>query len=275
MKHNEKKRLSSNLRRRVDGSFTVVDSVDHPLVLRSVDILSGGSAGLTAIMVMSAAEVRQPKLFYARLALNRLALPPHTRFVFVGTDEKEFVGGSWEGFSATLSLEESSTEREIARIVESPQRLSQIKYSEKLDNLYQRRFGESYRLARILQHRALRKGESFLDTHSDMHRTSRKPLRDLLSENVEAAFFAAPPNTSAVANLTLKEADRWFDLPSGELWTTEESAGVAFAETFPKARSDPDKVMRCAAFAGWVLAPAHGYNSPEEIAKLIEKYTRL
>ena len=83
------------------------------------------------------------------------------------------------------------------------------------------------------------------------------------------------PCVPAIATLALEGAERWFALDDGEPLPVDRAAGAVFADSYPVSRGDPDKVLRAAAFAGWVLAPRHGKRSQSEVAELIARYARL
>lgn len=56
---------------------------DHPYLLTSPDVLVAGHGGLVAVFLEHAVEARNPRALATRQILSTLALPSHTRFVFV------------------------------------------------------------------------------------------------------------------------------------------------------------------------------------------------
>ena len=131
------------------------------------------------------------------------------------------------------------------------------------------RFADTYRLARVL-----RRGFK-ADTRDRGEQPSRKPSRDRISEEVEAAFYQETPTLGAVSHLTVLEADRWYGLIDGEVEPRYSAANALFVPNYPEVRGDPDKALRAAAFAGWVMAPTHSKRSFDDVGELIERYTRL
>lgn len=259
--------VARNLRNALGDDFVVIEAPDHPLVLRSVDVLAGGRAGLTAVIMANAEEVRRPKLLTSRVILNMVALPSNTNFVYLAPS-----GGSKApslSFAAELNEDDQRWKRELVRIVAEPQHLTRRRSAEKMQQRSESRFADTYRLARILHHR------SKAETGQRPPRSSRSPSRDMISGEVEAAFFYGTPSVPALAHLTWEGAERWFDTPDGEPTPTPAPAAAAFVDGYPRSPGDPDKVLRAAAFAGWVLAPARSPRSVEQIGDLVLRYTRL
>lgn len=267
--HIRRREIANYLRRESDGnSVIVVVAPDHPLVMRSVDVLVGGPSGLTAIIMSSAEEVRRPHLLQARLTLNKVALPPETRFVYIARSDETDLKSS-ESFSAIVNLGYKGAREEILSISANPHRLSRRPDTGKIQQMSERRFADTYRLSRILQRHKIRE-----DARPERVR-SRSPSRDRFSNGVEAAFFLSEPTPRALFQLTPVGTDRWFRSNGGEPEPTDEPAGVIFAFDYPRTVGDPDKVLRASAFAGWVFAPSDASRSPEQIADLVARFAVL
>jgi hypothetical protein len=263
--HVRRREIADHLRRTVGGNSIVVAAPDHPLVLRSADVLVGGPSGLTAIVMASAEESRLPNLLQTRLTLNKMALPPETRFVYVtGTDE--IWAKSGELFSAVIDLSDRGAKQELSSITANPHRLSRRSDVGKNQRLAERRFADTYRLSRILQRHRIKEGTKpeSIRSHSANH--------DRFSNGVEAAFFMSEPTPRAVLQLTPMGTDRWFRSIEGEPEPTGEPAGIIFAFDYPRTVGDPDKVLRAGAFAGWVFAPSDASRSREQIADLVARF---
>lgn len=259
--------LSSRLQRLLGADFIVAKSPDHPLVMRSVDILIGGNAQLTAVMIMSAAEQKDSRVFLARLALNKLALPSHTNFVHIER---------WPGkpaladnVSVTLSLSDPELLKELASLAVTPVRRVLSPLAQNARQLAAERFGDTYRLARIL----FRGGRD--EKQGYLQRSSRRPSRERLSPQIEAATFSSPPTMSAIASLSYEGASRWFVLDGRDVLPTSALGSVLFASSLPESLGDPDKALRAAAFSGWVFAPLNNPRSKDEVSSLVDKYARL
>lgn len=259
--------MAAHLRRALGEDFVVVDSPDHPLVMRSVDVLAGGRAGITAIMMETVEEAKKPKLFAARLTLNKVALPPNTNFIYISKNGSDQLKNSL--FSTELTFDSRRWRDDLARIITNPQILDQPRTSERWQKRAESRFADTYRLARALQRRRKR------DLDQYYPRSSRSPARDLISNNIEGAFFYGVPSLPALTHLTFEGAERWYNTPDGEPVPTTVPAGAAFADGYPRSPGDPDKVLRAAAFSGWVLAPTHSNKSMDQIGELVFRFTRL
>lgn len=260
--------IATHLRRTLGADFVVVPAPDHPLVMRSVDVLAGGRSGLTAIMMSTAEELRRPKLFDARLKLNMMALPPHTAFVYVAV-KGEIWRGRQEAFAAELSIEDHASREDLTRLATNPPKTRHLQKAERSQKHSEARFADTYRLARALR-RGLRHRLAV-----DNVAVSRAPYRDRLPNEIEGAFFPSTPSSQAIANLALEGADRWYDIWDGEPEPRPSAAGAAFVQSYPMARGDPDKILRAAAFAGWVMMPLQTDRSFEELGALVQRYTRL
>lgn len=263
----------NELRRRLTQSltndFVVVATPDHPLVLRSVDLLVGGRSGLTAIMMSTVEERRRPALFAARLALNMMALPPHTAFVRLVVDDDE-ASGADNAFEAELEFGARDTQSSLLRIASTPSHSRKVDRAEKAQKRAEERFANTYRLSRLLR-------RGFVAEEGLEHRgpTSRTPSRDQIGNGVDAAFFTGTPTLTAMNNLAMSEASRWYDIVHGEAEPRNATANALFVPGYPEVRGDPDKALRAAAFAGWVVTPSRSKWSLYEVGILIERYARL
>ncbi|MEX6506459.1 hypothetical protein [Jiella sp. M17.18] len=251
------------------SDFVVVAAPDHPLVLRSVDLLVGGRSGLTAVMMSTAEERRRPALFTARLALNMMALPPHTTFVRV-VHEADEPSGADNAFAAELELGARGTQPALLRIANVPSHSRQLDRAEKAQKRSEERFANTYRLARVL-----RRDFEAKEGPERGGLASRNPSRDRIGSQVDAAFFSATPTLAAMNSLAMSEAGRWYDIVDGEAEPRNATANALFVPDYPEVRGDPDKALRAAAFAGWVVAPLRSKRSLDDVGILIERYARL
>lgn len=260
--------LAKRVRSILPEDFVVVGSPDHPLVLRSVDILVGGRAGLTAVMMMTAAERKNVKAFVARWTLNRMALPPSTRFILVRSDDDPD-GLVSHLFSAELRGSAKRGDAALAELISSPQRLRELPRSELAEDAVKHRFGSTYRLARALQR------GSTPNRHRGQRDRVVRPTRDVLPGGIDALFFESSPGGNVLSKITFEAVENWFRIDASVPLPASAPALAAFAEMFPQAIGDPDKYVRAAAFAGLVLAPIIPGRSHADIGDLINRYTRL
>jgi hypothetical protein len=92
--------------------------------------------------------------------------------------------------------------------------------------------------------------------------------------SVPSAFARRSISTRSLVGLSVRGADRWFEPSAGQPLPTAASAGLVFSPDFPRPRHDPEKALRAAAFAGWILAPRSSSRAPEELAELVLRFTR-
>ena len=259
--------LAARLRRELGSDFVVVPAPDHPLVMRSVDVLVGGRSGLTAFMMPSAEERRRPAMLEARLTLNQIALPPETQFVYVADlDETSPMG---EGrFAEQISVGDRSMARNAAAIAESAPGSKPAPDADKVRQRSQSRFAATYRVARLVN---IRRPEG--DGRYTMPRRGANLSFDTVN-SVPSVFAKRAISTRTLIGLSVRGADRWYEPSGRQPMPISAPAGLVFSPGFPRPRNDPDKALRAAAFAGWILAPTSSSWSPEELAELALRFTR-
>lgn len=259
--------LARRLRQQLGGDFVVVPAPDHPLVMRSVDVLVGGRSGLTAFIMASAEERQRPELLESRITLNKVALPPETLFVYV-VDAEVLDLTRHGGFAEKLSSAERSFVRNAVAIVERSAQAPQSPSADKARQISQSRFASTYRVARLVN------SKSGTDDHEPIapRRGANLTFDTVLS--VPSALASRPISARSLLGLTARGADRWYDDTSAQPIPTGATAGLVFAPGYPRPRNDPDKALRAAAFAGWIIAPILSSRSSEELAELALRFTR-
>lgn len=259
--------LSRRLRQQLGGDFVVVPAPDHPFVMRSVDVLVGGRSGLTAFVMASAEERRRPELLASRVTLNKVALPPETGFVFVEDNgDLDFDMGA--RFAETLRSNERSFLKDAVTIIQRSAQSLQKHGSEKMRQISQARFASTYRVARLLNAR-----RSSHDGERVLSRWGANLSFDTV-RSVPSAYASRPISTRSLIGLTVRGVDRWYDVTADQPVPTEATAGLVVAPGYPRPRNDPDKALRAAAFAGWIIAPDSSVRSAEELADLALRFTR-
>ncbi|WP_171726010.1 hypothetical protein [Ruegeria sp. HKCCD6604] len=251
----------------LSNEYVVVAAPDHPLLLRPADVVIGGQGGLTAIVTPTQNELRRPQEFSDRIVLNMMALPPNTNFVFLGSDMPKFSGKL--KFAAEISPEERSWKRDLQLVSSQSQTTREVERAEKYQKLSAARFADAYRLARALQ-----RGRKNFDQNSKSG-TVRKVKRDLIANEIEGAFFDGIPALQSIAELTFEGARRWYQDLDGEPAPKSAPAGALFSDVVPARPGDPNKVLRAAAFAGWIIAPMASSRAMDEVGELIARHTRL
>jgi hypothetical protein len=263
--------IDGHLKRSLPSEFIVVNTPDHPFLLRSVDVLVGGKAGLTAIMAPTLAEKSSPRSFRSRFLLNKVALPPNTRFVLVATLGSEAIQAEMSReFALVLPEEGRRLFEELAAVSANPSRLDNTKIPERLLAASRARFAETFRLARAVRRRSRRHDEGL--TTRELRAVPQFMTWE--PRGIETQFFDTKPSPAAINKLAMKGASRWFMADNG-VFPVDVPADAAFAETIPTAPGDPDKYVRAAAFAGWMLAPEAAYEYSDEISEALLRRTKL
>lgn len=254
------------LGRELGGDFIVIGAPDHPFLLRPADVIVGGRSNLTAIFTPTAEEIRRPKHFEARVTLNMMALPPNTKFVSVGSEMPQ--SSSSQRFAAEISLDDRRWTHDLLKISSEIGTRRRVTEAASLQRRAESRFAETYRLARVLQ----RKGRKS-DLKEVIPRDNR-PKYDRIHNNIDAAFFNGMVASEAVARISIENVNRWYEDFDGEPGPSQAPASAMFADSYTQRNGDPNKILRAAAFAGWVISPTSTL-SLDEIGDLIERYTRL
>ena len=260
--------LARRLRQQLGGEFVVVPAPDHPLVLRSVDVLVGGRSGLTAFVMASAEERHRPELLQGRVTLNKVALPPETQFVYVA-EAGDIQPVARSRYSEELSQGERSFVRDAVTVVERSTQATQSTFADKARQVSQSRFASTYRVARLVNSRRSQEH----DQKASSGRGANLSFDTV--RTVPSAFASRPISTRSLMGLTARGADRWFDETTEQPVPTGATAGMLFTPGFPRPRNDPEKALRAAAFAGWIIAPTASPRSPEELAELVARFTRV
>jgi selenocysteine lyase/cysteine desulfurase len=99
-----------------------------------------------------------------------------------------------------------------------------------------------------------------------------RPRFDRIHKDINAAFFDGMASAEAVARVSLENVHRWYEDFDGEPGPSQSPASAMFADSYPQRNGDPNKILRAAAFAGWVITPTSTL-SLDEIGDLIERYT--
>lgn len=237
--YRQRRRVNEELLRTLGDQYVVVAAPDHPLLMKGPDILIGGNGALSALLIPTASERRQPKLATARFALCRLALPEQAKFLLLAGEEDGDVATLLsDDVAAVFSIESVGQRRELATVVSAPQRLFQHAVPEKLRDEVNYRFGQTYRVARAV--RRPRRTSPTADWPTRGEYGHRNPIH-----------LRMP---AQIASLTLKGADESFSVDNGVPYPTGRLPNAAVIDRLPDYPGDPQKYMRAAAFSGWVLS---------------------
>ncbi|MHA0328835.1 hypothetical protein [Sphingomonas melonis] len=261
----QRKAIARRMKRELGSDYVVVSSPDHPLLLRSPDVLIGGKGRLLAVMCGTAREIRQPRLARARLTLARAAMPSDTAFAFVVVRSSEHLAQELSAdIDAVVSMrkldELPRVDRSAASIRLSPER-------EKARAVAMKRFGHSYRIAQLINPKI----EESRPRQKDKRGIHRSRVYNDYEAGVAKAELLYNPTPSDLADLALTGADRAFSLDTGVSYPVGHS-GMAYVEDVPASRGDPNRFIRASAFAGWILAASSLEQQHPRLAEMILHY---
>lgn len=245
------------LERELTSNFQIVREPDHPLLIRGPDILIGSDRGLLCVFLPSSDERTSNSSLQTRLILSRLAMPPATCNVLVLEAELDQSLGDKLGhdFSEVLSLDESkelvALSKEAAVIGERtflPHEII-VGARAKFADLFQ-----VTRAMRLVEQRR-RKDNNLLAQRVNPSKPARRSDTRYLAEDVVVAEFGEGRiSTNSVAPLARQQIEAGYVLDRGVPYPTGDAPyGLALVEQLPTYRSDPDKILRAAAFAGWAF----------------------
>lgn len=254
----QRRETASRMRERLPSAFATVLAPDHPLLLRGPDVLVGGEGVLTAVYIPGVVErERSQDNLRTRYILSRLALPPHTRHVLAWSPD--WAGGLPADLlssfaevlepTATPSLVKIAQDREfVGRQKRVPPReleTARVRYSDALlvNKAVRRTRRHDKDVAPFeLQTtgRSRRRPELI-----DIHPTAETVTTYYFSEGLATAEF--------VQSLLSRTVPKSQPLIEGTPALRGSPFDVALLDHLVEPRGDPDKILRAAAFAGWVL----------------------
>jgi len=237
--YSRQRQIGDELQRGLSNQFVIATAPDHPLLMKGPDVLIGGVGSLTALLIPSATERRQPKLAVARFALCRMALPEPTKFILMASDGDDSVANELaSAVAAVLPSNRPSERLKIAEVVAQPQRLDQSAVPESIRDKFKYKFGEIYRAAVLVKRRNSR---SIIRVENDFPTPTSRNLKHLK----RATYIAA---------LTIKGGESSFIVDNGVPYSTEKMPEAAIVESLPDYPGDPQKYLRASAFSGWLLS---------------------
>jgi hypothetical protein len=264
--YEQRRRLEKALTSALPKSYLMVSGPDHPLVLRSADLLVGGEGFLNAIFIPTAAERRRPSDLKGRLLLNRLALPPHTRCFLVWEEKTQDLQRLF-GRHFLESVEYSEIER-LRRVVLNPRSTGRPKHvPPETVHFAAVQFAQALQVSRVMAILLQREARS---------NTKVRHERGSIFDLGEAGFGGGPEGWARVEHVLSREqvpisvalgrirsdllleaiyeqAARLYDLRDGIPYYTAELSGILVVDHFPLMSRDPEKLIRAAAFAGLSL----------------------
>lgn len=146
-----RRQITGELNRALSDRFVIATAPDHPLLMKGPDFLIGGDGGLTTVLIPTAAKRRRPDLAVARFALCRMALPEPAKFILLASDPDRNVVDLLTGSVAAVLSSEKRVPEPNSPDWSPNQRLEQAPVPEKLREKANARFGETYRVARVVR----------------------------------------------------------------------------------------------------------------------------
>lgn len=269
------------------SGYVVVASPDHPLLMRSADVLIGGSSLMTAAFLPTSEERSDPKKLSARLILNRLALPNHTRCVLVIEQaDRSLANRFGSDFAAIVPWTRRGDVAKIAKDSVSPAGHRDVPFESAA--AAQRDFSNGMRIMRVVARVARR---PFTSAYGEPP-ASRDPSR---SERVSAKSGGQPadppsksqflsgdavvpvtdfsgqvPDSLAVARLISDQVSVRYGLDTGIPIRRDGLVGLAIVEDWPVRSYEREKLIHAAAFAGWAFVLE---SQRQQIPKLAKRVT--
>lgn len=269
----QRNEVSRALRRSLDTDAVIVSGPDHPLLVEAPDILVAEKGGLVAVYFPKAAEYSNPQRLYTRLVLARLALPPQTRHVLVHDHRKPRTAFSFEArsFAAVLSSRPRHIE-ELSKIARDPAfdgGHSQLPADVLISTRH--RFAEALSMTKVIRRLSRSAKQANFGVQS---RGTSGPYPIGAVGGRQGLVHEADISQRAwksldIQNLAVRTTRTAFTMDNGVPYPTDGARyGVVVIDEFRDFRGDPDKLVRAAAFAGWVLAPR---NQKPMVPELIQR----
>jgi hypothetical protein len=236
--------LFQDLARKLPSGFIISRNPDHPFLLQGPDLLIGGQGKITAIFLPSAAERRNEQRLRARYALNRVALPAHTKCLLVVDGKDEVFSGLFPVFDEVFHWEERMT---LLAVLNTD---SKRTVPRETSIAAQKQFSNAIAVTELMQ-RIDRSG--FEGDFPPVIKGRPRKEVDWI-EGVEVAYMRGGRFNAAVAtDLIIERANREIGLDAGIPYYHNTKPSIAVVPDWPIYPSDPLKVVRAAGFAGWSI----------------------
>ena len=283
--------VARELGNEIPRPYLIVTAPDHPLLVEGPDLLIGGEGSLVAVCTPKASERTMPSSLAVRFILSRLALPPRTAYVLLWPDHQDDATNKYNprNFGAVLPWHRR---RELAKIVKDKNfAASRRALPVEIIDFVRQRFSDVYEVTYALKRRTLRHR-----TLEDYEITSRREptvRREMervvflpptpwsigvlyefpeVVPGVKSAQFYDQPVTSAdIQDLVRHSTLSAFSVDDGVPYPKEDACGLAVVQQLPEYRSDPNKFVRAAAFAGWAFVEQSYEGQLEKIARLLSR----
>ncbi len=261
---NSRRRELSRLLKNELSDFVVAAVPDHPLLMRGPDFLIGGDGLLTAVFSPSQAEQRDHRLLANRLMLSRLAMPAHTRNILLLADEPQGLSASGfsNDFAAVFEWQDRGEINKIAR--DSRFKGLQKEIPEEIRRAARRQFSDVMQITSVMRYLDEKRTYEYVDSENNIKGGISFPEKNIASIELGKRKIDSK-NVSALINKQVNESyvlDSSVPYPSQNLYY-----GLAIVQNLPEFRSDPDKLIRAAAFGGWAIISERQRNAAPDLLK--------
>ncbi|MCZ7938010.1 hypothetical protein [Agrobacterium salinitolerans] len=249
---NSRRRELNRLLSKQLSDFVVAAVPDHPLLMRGPDFLVGGSGILTAVFSPSQAEQKDSRLLANRLILSRLAMPTHTRNVLLLPEKPQSLAAGYllNDFAAVFEWRDRD---EIAKIARD-QRFTglQREIPKEIQHAARRQFSDVMQITSIMRY--LDEKRRYNHDLSVFSRSIGEEIFFLEGNIASIEITDKKVSTKNVSKLINNQVNKSYILDSSIPYPSPDLYyGLAVVEELPEFRSDPDKLMRAAAFGGWAI----------------------
>lgn len=246
-------------------SYRIADHVDHPMILEGPDLLVGGEGKLSAFY--NSEGKRSHQNLYARVVASKLALPSHCLHIFVMGSESyiDFNAGNFETgqvFDQIIDINDITRrsvlsqrprvglENELRKIKEYHGMLYSRTFQFSIARRkYQRNDGSSSRVAYHLRKECTRR--MWVSKYRGVDFSAR--------EKAATLYYVKKLCEHRFSEYVFDNA-----VPYPKTF----GPGIAVSEKIPEIKNDPEKPLRAAAFAGWIMTDA---SSIEELDAIIDR----
>jgi hypothetical protein len=262
---NGRRRELNRLLRNELSEFVVATVPDHPLLMRGPDFLIGGDSTLTAVFSPSKAEQRDNRLLANRLTLSRLAMPPHSRNILLLPEEPQGLdGGKFsDDFAAVIEWRDRSEISKIAR--DSEFEGSQREIPKEIQRAAMRQFSDVMQITSVMRYLDERRKHDFIESENDnLSKNIYLNEDNIAIVNIKKGNI----NSKKIQSLINKQVSASYSLDNSVPYPSDGMYyGLAMVEDLPEFRSDPDKLLRAAAFGGWAIVSDRQRNAAPELLK--------
>lgn len=291
----QRSQILEQTNRYLRDNYVVSVEPDLPHLLVGPDLLVGGNERLIAVFTPKTSELRRPDELIVRLTLSRLALPKHARCILVVDHERHretFISQLSQSFDRTIEVRELPSIRRIvgdsnsSNIATIPNQVRQQVFAR--SNLL---FEEASARLQVQPNRISAR-EALAEADLPPEERVVERLRGLQSGDRRRQngfeFITAQrgsillsrqrtQNRRSLGNdlrqIFVSSVQMDYNLDQGVPYLNGNNfyrfAKLFIANVIPTYRQDPEKYIRCAAFAGILVIQANSMNEVESLGNTV------